>query len=59
MKLKVTGHASRAAGIQMHLRIIGEISDMETIAVGSGIRELRRLRKVYGAGDGGSERAGR
>jgi hypothetical protein len=34
----------------MHFRIIGEIRDIETIAVGSRIRELRRLRKVYGAG---------
>ena len=30
--------------------IIGEIADIETIAVGSSIRELPRLRKQYGAG---------
>jgi hypothetical protein len=29
-------------------KIIGRISDSETIASGRGIRELRRLRKVYG-----------
>jgi len=32
------------------LEIIGEISDIETIAVGRGIRELARLRRVYGPG---------
>jgi hypothetical protein len=30
--------------------IIGEIQDIETIAVGAEIRELERLRKVYGKG---------
>jgi hypothetical protein len=30
--------------------IIGEIQDIETIAVGAKIRELERLRKVYGKG---------
>jgi len=30
--------------------IIGEIADIETIAVGSSIRDLPRLRKQYGAG---------
>ena len=34
----------------MSLEIIGEISDIETIAVGRGIRELARLRRVYGPG---------
>jgi len=29
-------------------RIIGRISDIETIASGAGIRERRRLRKLYG-----------
>jgi len=34
----------------MKFEIIGEIADIETIAVGSSIREVARLRKVYGAG---------
>ncbi|MFP5286821.1 MAG: hypothetical protein ACLGI9_13860 [Thermoanaerobaculia bacterium] len=34
----------------MQLEPIGEILDVEVIAVGQGIRELARLRRVYGAG---------
>jgi len=34
----------------MHFEIIGEVSAVETIATGSGIRELARLRKRYGRG---------
>jgi hypothetical protein len=34
----------------MHFTIIGEITQVETFAVGSGIRELARLRKLYGRG---------
>ncbi len=34
----------------MHFRILGEISDIETMAAGSGIREIARLRKRYGLG---------
>jgi hypothetical protein len=32
----------------MHFEIVGGIADVETIATGSGIRELARLRKRYG-----------
>jgi hypothetical protein len=32
----------------MHVRILGHIEDAETIATGSGIREIARLRKRYG-----------
>lgn len=32
----------------MFFRIVGNISDVETIATGKGIRENRRLRKAYG-----------
>ncbi|MGD0824699.1 MAG: hypothetical protein ABR908_08970 [Terriglobales bacterium] len=32
----------------MFFKIIGRISDVETIASGTGIRERRRLRKTYG-----------
>lgn len=34
----------------MQFDIVGEISDIETIAKGSGIREIKRLRKAYGPG---------
>jgi len=34
----------------VHFEIIGELSAIETIATGSGIRELTRLRKRYGRG---------
>jgi hypothetical protein len=34
----------------MHFEILGSISDIETFATGSGIREIARLRKVYGKG---------
>jgi hypothetical protein len=34
----------------MYFEIIGEITDVESIAVGSSIREIARLRKTYGLG---------
>ena len=34
----------------MHFEIIGDITDIEPIAVGSTIREAARLRKQYGRG---------
>jgi hypothetical protein len=34
----------------MHFEILGEISAVETIATGAGIREIARLRKRYGRG---------
>lgn len=34
----------------MHFEILGEISQTETIATASGIREIARLRKLYGRG---------
>ena len=34
----------------MNFEIIGEITEIETFAVGSSIRELSRLRRIYGAG---------
>jgi hypothetical protein len=36
---------------RMHFRILGEISHVETFAAGSGIREMARLRKLYGRGN--------
>jgi len=35
----------------MHFKIVGEIQGIETFARGSGIRELPRLRRKYGAGN--------
>jgi hypothetical protein len=34
----------------MHFEILGAISQIETIATGSGIREIAGLRKLYGRG---------
>lgn len=34
----------------MSFEIIGEINDIEVIAVGSGIRDRARLRRLYGRG---------
>jgi hypothetical protein len=34
----------------MRFEILGEISEVETFATASGIREVARLRKVYGRG---------
>ena len=34
----------------MYFEIIGEITDVETFAIGSSIREISRLRKMYGRG---------
>lgn len=34
----------------MHFQLIGSISEIETIATSSGIREIARLRKRYGRG---------
>ncbi len=34
----------------MDFEIVGEISEVETIAVGTGIRDRARLRKQYGRG---------
>jgi hypothetical protein len=34
----------------MDFEVVGEITEVETFAVSSAIRELPRLRRVYGAG---------
>ena len=34
----------------MNFEIVGEIINRKTIAVGNSIREVARLRKIYGAG---------
>lgn len=34
----------------MHFTIIGDIQHAETFAIGSGIREVARLRRLYGRG---------
>ena len=34
----------------MRFEILSEISEIETFATGSGIREIARLRRIYGRG---------
>ena len=34
----------------MDFEIVGEITDIETFAIGNSIRELPRLRRIYGPG---------
>jgi hypothetical protein len=34
----------------MNFEFVGDIADVETFAVGSSIRELPRLRRIYGPG---------
>lgn len=34
----------------MHFEVVGEITGIETIAVGGSIRDLSRLQKLYGKG---------
>jgi hypothetical protein len=34
----------------MRFEIVSEISDVETFAIRSGIREIARLRRIYGRG---------
>lgn len=34
----------------MHFEILGEMTEVETFASGSGIREIARLRQIYGRG---------
>ena len=34
----------------MHFEVVGEIKNVETIAVGGRIRDIMRLRKQFGAG---------
>ena len=34
----------------MEFEVVGEIKDVETFAVGASIRELPRLRRIYGGG---------
>lgn len=34
----------------MRFKILSEIKNIEIIAIGTGIRELRRLKKIYGDG---------
>lgn len=42
--------SSAAAGWALHFEIIGELTEIETIAVGKSIRHLARLQKRYGKG---------
>lgn len=42
------GHAQFKIGRNVYFKIVGAISDVETIASGKGIRDRRRPRKAYG-----------
>jgi hypothetical protein len=37
----------------MDFELVGDITDVETITAGRGIRDLKRLRRLYGSGTGG------
>jgi hypothetical protein len=37
----------------MDFDVVGGLADIETIATGGGIRELPRLRRLYGKGQSG------
>jgi hypothetical protein len=40
----------RDAVLKMDFELVGDLTDIETIATGRGIRELLRLRRLYGKG---------
>jgi hypothetical protein len=44
------GDGERTDGASTMFEIVGAILQLETIAVGRGIRELKRLEKAYGKG---------
>jgi hypothetical protein len=37
----------------MDFRLVSDLAEVEAIAIGSGIRELSRLRRLYGRDAGG------
>jgi hypothetical protein len=50
---KTAAHARSSTGprynkVKMHFEVLGEITEAEVIARGSGIRRLKMLRKRYG-----------
>jgi hypothetical protein len=36
--------------VSLYFELVGHLTDVEVIATGGGIREIRRLRKFYGRG---------
>ena len=46
----MTGQDEPGTIENMHFKILGDISGVETFATGAGIREIARLRKIYGRG---------
>ena len=42
----------------MDFHLVGDLADVETIAVGRGIRDLSRLRRLYGKGNGRKMKGG-
>jgi len=43
----------------MDFEIVGDVADIESVATGGGIRELPRLRRLYGKGRWRKRRASR
>ena len=41
----------------MDFELVGEITELKTIATGTGVRDRARLRRLYGRADGGKLRA--
>ena len=48
--LKIYLKIKDLGAIELSFEILGEIRDIETIAIGRSIRELERLQKAYGSG---------
>jgi hypothetical protein len=48
--LAIDGIKPRRHDPVMNFKILDEIADIETFAEGSGIREIGRLRRIYGRG---------
>jgi hypothetical protein len=50
---RLHAHAAEVSGagsVLQSFEILGEISNIETFASGTGIREIARLRRIYGRG---------
>ena len=48
--MTMDGRAGLSVGGVMDFEVIGDITDVETFATGASIRELPRLRRIYGTG---------
>jgi hypothetical protein len=50
LKITLEVWITTGANLFMHFRIIGKIESEETFATGGSIREVSRLRRIYGKG---------